>query len=136
MTGRAVAALRRGRSRAEALMVDQCTITRVTGEPGPLDPETGERPPAPTITVYNGRCKVQTFEPNPSRPESGDHVYTVQRYSVHLPVSAPVTQVGDLVEITAAAADPELVGRRYEVVGLMHKSLATARRMLVDEVTR
>ena len=116
-------------------MLDSCKITRVAGEPGPVDPDTGLREPAPTLTVYEGRCKVQTYEAHESTPEVGDHVYTVQRYYVHIPVTAPPVEVDDIVTITAAVADPALAGRRYRVAGLLHKTAATARRLLVDEVT-
>lgn len=130
----ALAAIRQGRRWAESLMVDQCEIRRTTGEPGPLDPETGERPPAPTTVVYSGKCKVQTYEPHESKPESGNHVYTVQRYYVHLPVDAGPAVIDDRVQITQSAVAPHLVGRIYRVAGLHHKSMSTAQRLLVDEV--
>lgn len=116
-------------------MVDECVITRVVGEPAPIDPETGLREPPPTETVYSGRCKVQTYEAHESKPEAGDYVHTVQRYSVHLPVGAGPVRVADRVQIVASAADPHLAGRHYDVAGLLHKSMATAQRLLVDEVT-
>lgn len=116
-------------------MVDECEITRVDGEPGEIDPETGERSPAPTVTVYTGRCKIQTYEPHESKPEAGEHRWTVQRYYAHLPVSAAAAQVGDQLTVTAATVDPQLDGRTYVVAGVHAKSLATARRLLLDEVT-
>lgn len=130
----AIAAIRAGRRWAESLMVDACIIRRTIGPPGELNPETGERTPAPTEAVYTGKCKVQTYEAHESKPDAGEHVFTVQRYSVHIPVSAPAIAVDDRIEITAAVADPHLIGRTYRVSGLLHKSLATAQRLLVDEV--
>lgn len=136
--------LAEGRAAAVAIMLDACTITRVTGEEGPLDPETGLRTPAPTTVVYplpgavaplDGRCKVQTYEPHESARESGDHVFTEQRYHLHLPIGAGPIQVGDTATITAAAADARLVGKSYRIAGLHTKSLATAQRVLVDEIT-
>ena len=132
---RALALTLRGRRRAEALMVDQCVITRQSGPPGPIDPDTGLREPPPTETVYSGRCKVQTYEPHESKPESGGHVFTVQRYYVHIPVGAGPLKVDDRVEVTVSQIAPHLVGRRYRVAGLHHKSMSTAQRLLVDEVT-
>lgn len=116
-------------------MLDACTITRVTGPEGDLDPETGLREAAPTATVYSGRCKVQTYEPHESSRESGDHVITEQRYHLHLPIGVGPIEVGDTATITSAAADTQLVGRSYRIAGLHHKSLATAQRLLVDEIT-
>lgn len=130
----AVAAVLRGRRRAEALMVDECTIRRTTGDPGPLDPETGEREPAESTTVYYGACKVQTYEPHESKPDSAGHVYTVQRYHIHVPIAAGPMAIDDRIEITASKIAPHLVGRTYRVAGLHHKSLTTAQRLLVDEV--
>jgi hypothetical protein len=136
--------LAEGRAAAEAIMLDACTIIRVTGPEGDLDPETGLREPAPTETVYplpgaeaplDGRCKVQTYEPHESAKESGDHVFTEQRYHLHIPMGAGPVAVNDIATITAAAADPQLVGRSYRIAGLHHKSLATAQRLLVDEIT-
>lgn len=130
----AVAALRRGRTAAERLMVDSCQVVRVTGQPGAtVDPVTGLRTPAPTSTVYAGRCKVQTFEAHESTPDSGDHVYTVQRYFIHLPAGTDV-RVDDQITVTASVLDAGLVGRSYQVVELLHKSFATAHRVAVDEI--
>lgn len=137
----AVTALRAGRRWAESLMVDQCIISRASGEAGPLDPETGTRTPPPTVDIYGpgilphqGKCKVQTYEAFESKPESGQHVYTVQRYTLHIPVGGPQMAIDDRVEITASELDANLVGRVYRVSGLHHKSLATAQRLLIDEV--
>ena len=116
-------------------MLDQCEITRVVGEPGPIDPETGLREPPPIETVYSGRCKVQTYEAHESKPESGGHVFTVQRYYVHIPVGAGPVRVADRVQIVASAAGPQRAGRHYDVAGLLHKRMAAAQRLLVDEVT-
>jgi hypothetical protein len=127
--------LAEGRAAAEAIMLDACTITRVTGPEGPLDPETGLREPAPTTTIYAGKCKVQTYEPHESAKEAGDHVFTEQRYHLHLPIGAGPVAVNDIATVTAASADAGLVGRSYRIAGLHHKSLATAQRLLVDEIT-
>lgn len=130
-----------GRAAAEALHVDTCLVTRVTGEEGPMDPETGLPTPGATTDIYGpdiaphqGRCKVQTYEPHESARASSEHTYTEQRYHLHVPISAPLIKVGDTVEVVASMADPQLVGRTYRVAGEHAKSLATARRLLIDEV--
>ena len=129
----ALSAAKRGRRAAEALMLDTCTIVRTTGPAGPIDPDTGLPTPAPTDQVYAGKCRVQTYEAHESTPDSGDHVFTVQRYYIHLPVAADVAR-DDQITITAAVLDPALVGRSYRVVGLLHKTYATANRVIVDEI--
>jgi hypothetical protein len=128
-------ALGAGRAAAVELMLDTITVTRPTGEPGELDPETGEREPAPTTTVYSGPGKVQTFEGYEAARKSGEHVYIEQRYQLHLPIMAGPVRVGDTATVTAAVHDPNLTGRTYRVAGLLHKSMATAQRLLIDEIT-
>lgn len=130
----AITATRRGRRAAERLMVDRCQVVRVTGQPGAtVDPVTGLRTPAPTATVYAGKCKVQTYEAHESAPDSGEHVFTVQRYTIHLPAGTDV-RVDDQITVTSAVLDAGLVGRSYRVVALLHKSFATSHRVAVDEI--
>jgi hypothetical protein len=123
----------RGRRRAESLMLDTCEI-REQATAGALDPDTGTRPVVPGAVIYTGRCKVQTYEAHESTPASGQHVWSVQRYTIHLPATIEVS-VDCIVTITAAVLDEHLVGRRYRVAAFLHKSMATANRLAVDEVT-
>jgi hypothetical protein len=125
------AQLAESRADAESLMLDSCTIG-VLGDPV-TDPVT-DKVTTPLEPLYTGRCKVQTYEAQESNPEAGGATFTVQRYTVHIPVGAYAPQVGHVVEIGAAALDPHLVGRRYRVAALMHKTLATAYRLGVEEV--
>lgn len=115
-----------GREAAARQMIDACTVTRENkdADPDPL----GHQPRA---EVYSGRCKVQTWEAQEARPESAEFEYTVQRYYVHVPVGSYAPAVGDVVRIDAARMDPNLTGREFRVVALLHKSLATAYRLAV-----
>lgn len=119
-----------GRRQAEKIMVNTATITRNTGETY-TDPETYEVIPVVT-TVYDGRCRVRTYSPQESTPESAGATITVQRYEVHFPAGTFQALVGDVVTITAAALDPYLVGRQFRVVALHHEALATAYRLGVE----
>lgn len=116
-------------------MLDTCTITGPSTRTGPVDPETGERQLVPGAHRYTGRCKVQTYEAHESTPQSGEHYYTVQRYYVHVPVGAGPVFVNDEVTVDSLVLDPSTVQRRFRIAGLLHKSLATAQRLLVDEIT-
>jgi hypothetical protein len=118
---------------AESLMVDTCVI-RAPSTFGEMDDDTGLRVETPGAVAYSGRCKVNTFEPHESTPESGDHVYTLQRNTVHIPATETVP-VGHMVTITACALDLNLVGRTLRVAATLHKSMATANRLQVEEVT-
>jgi hypothetical protein len=127
---------------AVAQMLDTCTI----GDLGEVatDPDDGAVT-TPIVPVYpdpewpddhpwkHGPCKVQTWEAQESNPEAGGAVLTVQRYAVHTPVGSFAPQIGHVVEIGTAALDPNLTGRRYRVVALLHKTLATAYRLGVLE---
>ena len=46
-----------------------------------------------------------------------------------------VVAVGDVVEVTASPTDPAQIGRKFRVAGLFRKTLATAQRLSVEEVT-
>ncbi|MGE9351547.1 DUF6093 family protein [Isoptericola variabilis] len=127
----AAGVLRRGRRSAAKLMVDVVRVVRLGAQV--VDPITGDLV-QPEAEVYAGKAKVQTYEAQEATPAAGGHTYTVQRYAVHLPVGAYAPEVGDVVTVTAALMDPNLTGRKFRVVALLHKSLATAYRLGVEEV--
>jgi hypothetical protein len=129
-----VSALPELRRQAVSRMLDTCTIRRVTGDAVDAD---GNVTPTYSAPLYAGLCRVQTNEPQERTPDTGDvGTVTTQRYSVHVPVGAYAPQVGDVVTIDYAHLDPYLAGRIYRVVGLLHKSQATAYRLSVEEVVR
>src|SRR5690606_28278811 len=109
-------------------MTSTATITRL-GEPV-WDEETGDYTDALT-TVYTGKCKVQTFQAFEAEPEAGGAQRVIQRYYLHVPVSAGVFLPGDRAEITASA-NPILVGNVYVVAAPHEKDWQTAQRLLVD----
>jgi hypothetical protein len=84
--------------------------------------------------VYAGRSKVQARALQGQAPTVGEYAASVLRLEVHLPVSVTGVAVAEVVGVTASA-DPELVGRRFTVTGLSHKTMLTARRLAVEEVT-
>jgi hypothetical protein len=127
----AVAAARR---LADDLMVDACTIVRTTG-PGVQSEATGRISPT-VVQVYAGRCQVRV-PPfiTPAEPESGGRSATLQTLVVKVPVTVEGIAVGDVVTVTAAAHDPELIGRPFRVEGIHHKTFATARKLAAVETT-
>lgn len=131
----AASAALRGRVAAERLMVDQCVIRRRAA--ATTDPATGVVTPAWT-PVYTGPCKVQEASglgSGSSAPDAGEHVYTVLSYVLQLPIAATAPIEGDVAEITAAALDATLIGRRYRISQEFAKTFATARRLQVEETT-
>lgn len=128
-----VTALARGRAMAEAGMGDVCDITRVVGES--TNPATGVITPT-VATVYSGKCRIQQHVADPATQQPGEAFVRLLAIEVQLPVGTSVgIQAEDLVTVTACVHDPDLVGRRLPVVGLAHKSEATARRIRCEEVT-
>jgi hypothetical protein len=115
-------------------MHDACEIHRPS-VPGALDADTIDREYEPGDLVYSGPCRAFTYEPFESTPQSGQHVYTVQRKQIHIPVEETGIQIDDVVTITTATLDPDLEGRTYRVAGLHHVTFARDQRLLVDEIT-
>lgn len=124
--------LARGQAAGEAGMVDTCEITRSTGST--TDPFSGVET-ATTATVYTGKCRVQQSGSQAQQQDVGEAYVLLQNAEIQLPISAVGLQVGDLVTITAAGRDPDLVDRAFRIRDLMHKTDATARRVQVQEVT-
>lgn len=115
-------------------MHDECEIRRPPTL-APLDTQTGDRDVVEGDLVYDGKCRVFTYEPFESTPQSGQHVYTVQRKQIHIPVSVEGVQVNDEVTITLATLDPSLEGKRFRVAGTHHVTFARDQRLLVDEIS-
>lgn len=127
------AALARGRAAVQALMVDTCTITRVTGSS--TDPGTGVVTET-TTEVYAGRCRVQGSKAGQGvRMDPGETSVVMLRLEVQLPMSVVGLAEGDEVTVTASVHDEDLVGCRFRIHDLAHKTHATSRRVLVTEVT-
>lgn len=124
-----------GRIAAEALMVDSCIIDRKTGDV--LNETTGQMVPTYTA-IYAGRCRVQNPGTQAANPNAGEHQFVILGMILQLPIDATVYGIGDRVRITVASLDPALVatlaGREITVSSLIHKTHATKRRLVCDEV--
>lgn len=127
----AASVLARGRVAAAALFCDAVTIQHPTGSS--LNTTTGVLTPTYS-TVYAGPAKVQGAMQATAR-EVGEAHLAVLSPSVHVPISVTGVVQGDVVTVTAAANDAELVGRVFRVDGPDHKSYATARRLQCTETT-
>jgi hypothetical protein len=123
-----LAALPSFRVAANSLMLDECLITR----PGiPVtDPDSGDVTNTP-VTVYTGKCKVQSKDSATSSPEAGEHTFTVVSRQVHIPANAADVQDGDVVTITASRLNAFTVGKQYRVEGFEPDSFDTAARLPV-----
>jgi hypothetical protein len=122
----------RGRAAAERLMVDACVIKRPSGSTS--NPDTGEAVASYT-TIYTGQCRLQQSAPSAGgQAVGGATVYQVP-YQLQIPVTAPATQVEDIVTMTACGLDAEMVGRTFWIKGTQGGSHKTARRLPLEQVT-
>lgn len=128
----AASVLARGRTAAEALMVDTCTIRRVASST--TDPATGHITPTYS-TIYNGQCRVQQQAASASGQEAGEAYALMLPFVLQIPMSVTGVQTEDQVTITASVHDPDLVDRVLLVKDLAHKTHATARRIGCTERT-
>lgn len=135
----------RGRRRAEALMLDSCTITRPAEGKGTWNESTGQYDPLPEVTVYppadqtgrKGRCKVQTQDVALTTADVAGRKAFIVAWRLDLPVDGSEgVQEGDTATITSSVFDAALVGRTFIVQGPHLGTAKTARRLpVVAEVT-
>lgn len=126
-------AIEAGREAAEELMVDTGEL-RGPDVRGSIDPDTGLYPTTPGPLKYTGAAKLQTTDTIGNKGDAAERVVMTTRFELHLPMSAPAAAVDDVFAFTSSELDPELVGRRFRVASLIHKSFMTARRLAVEEV--
>ena len=121
------AAIMQGRRMAERLMVDSWVVYRL--DMNYVDPLTGE---AVRVTVYEGKGKLQSWEGYEQNTESVGHTSTIQRLSLHLPVTSYRPQVGH-VAVCIDSLDPSLIGTEYRISqDAPFKTFSTAYRVFVD----
>jgi hypothetical protein len=115
-------------------MADAATLRRPTG--GWTTGPDGSEVPA-TELLFTSPCKVQARQVSSLAQDAGGRTAVTVRLELHLPVSAPLLDVGDEATITATGptSDPQMVGWQLRVTAPVLKSYATARRYEVSEVT-
>ncbi len=123
----------RGRTAAESLMVDSCTISRAgAGEPV-YNPVTDTYTYPAAASVYSGKCRVKPANVADTDDEAGETVVGVRRFVVSLPMSVTAVRRDDVVTVTTSALDPGLAGTRFRVLGAVKGSQVTARRLACEE---
>lgn len=146
MKDAAYQAILHGQALAEELMTTPCVFTRPFPDEWVEDPETGYDVPAPPGLVYEGLCKVATYEAHERAADVGGATLVVQRYYVHVPVGAGPFMIGDVCQVlrpgtvipagTTLYENSIILGdsfRNFRVAGLHEKTWQTAQRLLVDE---
>lgn len=132
----AISAINRGRQAAINLMVDACTIKRLSGQVTNL--QTGQVADSYT-TLYSGKCRIQRVRGQRLGSAHPAIIGEAQLYQQPLAVHVPITVTGiilqDVVTVTASLMDPDLVGRTFWVQVLPPKTFTTAHRYGLQEVT-
>ena len=123
------------RAEAEAMMVDSCTVTRADGGTQ-MDPVTLEEVPTST-TVWSGKCRVQRSGALSPREASGaaGFEFGIDSLLIQLPLSATGIKRGDVLTVTAATGDPDLLNVKATVQANMAKTHATKRTLVCEEVS-
>ncbi len=125
--------LARGRAAAEAGMKDACLIRAETSVT--TNPDTGQTTPT-YATVYEGRCRLQQPDAQARQETAGEAYLLMSRRQLQLPVASSAgVRAGQKVTVTAAANDPDLVGKVFVVRDEAAKSEATSRRVGIEEAT-
>lgn len=112
-------------------MVDACSVKYASGSS--FNESTGVEEPT-YVVRFSSRCKIQSRDLQSTERDAGGRESTSIRLTVHLPVSAGVVAVDDVVTITACTFDPQMVGRTFRVLAPVGKSFASARRVEVEGI--
>lgn len=117
---------------ARLLLLDVCNVDR-PGEPV-FDPNTGLHTVGSTPIIVAGACNLTPFTGVGFLTEQfGGEAVDTSKYQLSLPWDAAEVRKGDIVTMVSSA-DPDLAGRRYSVVGPLHETFQTARRLVVEEI--
>ena len=121
-----------GHAAAPSPMTDPCTVTRFASH---VLNETTLVYADTYTTVYTGVCRVKGTALQDQASNAGERPAVTREYDVSLPVSAIAVAVDDLITITASQLDAVQPGLTLRVLGVLHGSQITARRMRCQEVT-
>lgn len=121
------------RREAEAAMWDTCTVG-YEKQSETLNEQTGLYDPIIAEPVYSGPC--QLMDGRAARPVDAAGQLLIEQVSIlKLPIVGTAAVRKDMVvRITAAAFDTEHVGLRLRITGPYHKTYATSRRFVVEEI--
>ena len=129
------AALPELRAHAESRMVDTVRVT--TPGSDTWDDATGTYTPGAATVHYTGKARIRQGNPAPGATDAGETAWAVDRAVLSLPVALAVLPDGADVEVTAVGSlSASVVGQRYTVLGSHSQTDSTARRYVVQVVTR
>lgn len=129
------------RAAAESLFDAECVVTRDRqGRADDFrDPTTGQltRPSDDAGSAYSGPCLIRPSKGlGQNRPREGGADQYLDRYDGRLPVTATGVGIGDVLTVTAAPNDPDLVDEQFTVLQISAGSHAITRMLTLQLRTR
>lgn len=109
--------LARGQANALELMVDRARVVRVQRVTNPDYTITDTE-----VEVWEGPCRVQTYEPDAIERDSAGRPVVTQEYRLHVPTDAGPFQIGDVAHVEGYPAP-------FLIDGLIMKTFQTAQRL-------
>lgn len=107
-------------------MGDRCKVQRTVA--GGLNEVTGQYGAPTATTIYEGVCRVApTTSGQPTVVGQEEVVY--RQTDVFLPHDAPVPREDDIIVVTRAEHDPDMVGRVFRIVDVRLSSNNNARKV-------
>lgn len=120
-----------------------CRIERLTGRTT-TDRETGKVISEKEL-VYEGCCKITTYEGHEQERDVAGYTATIQRLSIHIPVAAETQgigvyqpRVGDIIAITDTdGIDDRLLDMQFRMAQeAPYRTYATADRIFIDSIAK
>ena len=122
------------RRQREAQRRAECTVTRETA-PGTFDESTGEIGDPTTETVYEGACNVRETTWEGTDVRTGEREVRLQRAVLDFPHDTAIHE-DDVVTITKATHDTDLVGQEYRITDVFLDAWQVTRRAIGEKITR
>ncbi len=128
-----------------AIASDTCRITKPGVGARTFNESNGQYTDPARVTVYQGPCRIQVkvdINSNVVETTAGDREWTYLVAQLQLPIDTPPGSTGSVAavdvdhicEVLTSPSDSTLVGAKYNVQGIYHKSQAVYRRFRVREV--
>lgn len=122
-------AVRAARRHLQATLVDSCRIGRLSDPV--FDPATGEYTRTEEL-VYEGPCRLIARDQEALISQFGEQAVSTVTAILTVPWNVDSIQLEDTVAVTASA-DPALEAQRWVVRDVGSSTLATSRRVVVEE---
>jgi hypothetical protein len=118
--------------RQQDLFRSTCTITRST--PGTFDENTGEIASGTPATIYSGPCLVRSQMWQGSDTQTGQEEVRYRSARLKLPPDTAIEK-DDVVTVTTAQNDPDLVGRVFRITDVLRDDWQIVRVAILEETT-